>query len=212
MHCIPELTVSEAVPRTLATPTRFFFGLMGNGNAWFVDALVYVVDAPPTGGLRPSGIDQDAIVRACGARPLTVGCDDAAPLAQEAMDLALAERIPVVLNIPHDLADRPVTAAARADVAAPAPARCIFPPGGQNYRDLGVCGGFAAAGERTTVLVTGDGGGLMGALGARASVVRTLAELGDSEEWIASGRVGAYVLDCRVSRSVVAPFLRGMAR
>lgn len=122
----------------------------------------------------------------------------------------------------------------------------------------------AAAGERTTVLVTGDGGGLMGfadaesflrvahrgvvivfndaaygaeihqyatkglreepmlipdinfaalfqALGATSKVIRELDDLEDFEEWIASSATGTYVLDCRVSPQIVAPYMREIA-
>ncbi|QGU05836.1 thiamine pyrophosphate-binding protein [Corynebacterium comes] len=127
-------------------------------------------------------------------------------------------------------------------------------------------GVIEAAGERLTVLVTGDGGGLMaladaesvirrvratggrcvvvvvndaaygaeihqyatrgvaetpmlipevdftallGVFGARGTVVHTLADLDPVGEWLAAGEAGTWVLDCRVSREVVAPFLKG---
>lgn len=44
------------------------------------------------------------------------------------------------------------------------------------------------------------------ALGARGSVIRTLADLADFERWLADGGTGTFVLDCRVSPSIVAPF------
>ena len=123
-----------------------------------------------------------------------------------------------------------------------------------------------AAGDRLTVLVTGDGGGLMalsdaesvlrrvnatggrcvivvvndaaygaeihqygtkgvaeapmlipevdfaallGVFGAPGTVVRALADLGPMHDWLATGESGTWVLDCRVSRAVVAPFLSG---
>lgn len=44
------------------------------------------------------------------------------------------------------------------------------------------------------------------ALGARGSVIRTLADLADFEQWLADAGTGTFVLDCRVSPSVVAPF------
>lgn len=118
-------------------------------------------------------------------------------------------------------------------------------------------GVIAAAGERTTVLVTGDGGGIMGiadletfirtthsgvviimndaaygaeihqyrhlgvpeapmsfgevdfagmarALGARASVVKNHADLREFEEW---DRRGTFVLDCRITPEMAAPWL-----
>lgn len=140
---------------------------------------------------------------------------------------------------------------------------------GTGFESIGLGFGAAvgvveAAGERVTVLVTGDGGGLMaladaesvlrrvadtggrcvivvvndaaygaevlqfawrgvpeepmlipevdftavfGAFGAQGTVVRTLADLAPVAEWLGSGEPGVRVLDCRVSRSVVAPFL-----
>ncbi len=269
-------SVSAVIARTLTAHTRTFFGLMGNGNAWFVDALerlgvgmvpvrheaatvaaadayhrvtrelavatttygpgftnvltalvdaalsrtplVYVVGAHPQSGPRPFDIDQDAIATATGARVLTVSRDDAAAVTQRAVELAVAERRPVVLSIPYDIAAEPVTEAGaqvpgplprtaparptgreanaivdklvaaerplilagrgareaaadlaaiadllRADVATTAPARGTFPVSGHHYRDLGICGGFAAEGaareirRADVVLVVGAG-------------------------------------------------------
>ncbi|MDO5669734.1 MAG: thiamine pyrophosphate-binding protein [Corynebacterium sp.] len=140
---------------------------------------------------------------------------------------------------------------------------------GTGFESIGLGFGSAvgvveAAGSRLTVLVTGDGGGLMaladaesvirrvhatggrcvvvvvndaaygaevhqyawqgvpeepmlipevdftavlGAFGAQGAVVRTLDDVAVIEDWLASGESGTWVLDCRVSRSVVAPFL-----
>ncbi|RZU66265.1 thiamine pyrophosphate-dependent acetolactate synthase large subunit-like protein [Microterricola gilva] len=44
------------------------------------------------------------------------------------------------------------------------------------------------------------------ALGARGSVIRTLADLAEFEQWLADAGTGTFVLDCRVSPSIVAPF------
>lgn len=44
------------------------------------------------------------------------------------------------------------------------------------------------------------------ALGARGSVIRTLADLGEFEQWLADAGTGTFVLDCRVSPSIVAPY------
>lgn len=44
------------------------------------------------------------------------------------------------------------------------------------------------------------------ALGARGSVIRTLADLADFEQWLADAGTGTFVLDCRVSPSIVAPY------
>lgn len=140
---------------------------------------------------------------------------------------------------------------------------------GTGFESIGLGFGSAvgvveAAGSRLTVLVTGDGGGLMAladaesvirrvhatggrcvvvvvndaaygaeihqyawqgvpeepmlipevdftavlsAFGAQGSVVRTLDDFAVVEEWLGSEQPGVWVLDCRVSRSVVAPFL-----
>ncbi len=151
----------------------------------------------------------------------------------------------------------------------PAPDHLVLVGTGFETIGLGLgaaVGVIEAAGERLTVLVTGDGGGLMaladaesvirrvrdtggrcvivvvndaaygaevhqyshqgvpeepmlipevdfaavfGAFGARGTVVRTLADLAAADEWLSEGGPGVWVLDCRVSRSVVAPFLSG---
>jgi len=52
-----------------------------------------------------------------------------------------------------------------------------------------------------------DFAALLGSLGARSQVVRTLDDL----ESLRDHRDGTLVLDCRVSREVVAPFLRRVA-
>ncbi|MET1019102.1 MAG: thiamine pyrophosphate-binding protein [Microterricola sp.] len=44
------------------------------------------------------------------------------------------------------------------------------------------------------------------ALGARGSVIHSLADLAEFEQWLADAGTGTFVLDCRVSPSVVAPF------
>ena len=54
-----------------------------------------------------------------------------------------------------------------------------------------------------------DFAAVFGAFGARGTVVRTLADLAAADEWLSEGGPGVWVLDCRVSRSVVAPFLSG---
>ncbi|WP_026530732.1 thiamine pyrophosphate-binding protein [Haematomicrobium sanguinis] len=46
------------------------------------------------------------------------------------------------------------------------------------------------------------------ALGARADVVTTLEDLAGVESWIASDAQGLYLLDCRVSQTVVAPYIQ----
>lgn len=48
--------------------------------------------------------------------------------------------------------------------------------------------------------------GLAQALGARGTEVRTLADLDEWAEWTAAGEPGTWVLDCRVSGEVIAPY------
>lgn len=43
-------------------------------------------------------------------------------------------------------------------------------------------------------------------VGARGTVVRTLADLDEWSAWAASGEPGAWLLDCRISNTVVAPY------
>ena len=45
------------------------------------------------------------------------------------------------------------------------------------------------------------------ALGAQSSVVRTLDDLASLERWLAAGQSGVYVVDCRVSQQIVAPYM-----
>ena len=52
-----------------------------------------------------------------------------------------------------------------------------------------------------------DFAALLGVFGAPGTVVRALADLGPMHDWLATGESGTWVLDCRVSRAVVAPFL-----
>jgi len=152
----------------------------------------------------------------------------------------------------------------------PAPDHLVLVGTGFETIGLGLgaaVGVVEVAGERLTVLVTGDGGGLMaladaesvirrvhdtggrcvivvvndaaygaeihqyasqgvpeepmlipevdftevfGAFGARGTVVHTFGDLAAAGEWLAEGVPGVWVLDCRVSRLVVAPFLSGV--
>jgi thiamine pyrophosphate-dependent acetolactate synthase large subunit-like protein len=136
---------------------------------------------------------------------------------------------------------------------------------GTAFQSIGLGFGSAAGvsvarPERTTVLVSGDGGGLMGladfetflratrkgvvvvlndsaygaelhqyaakglhdqamlidevdfaavgrALGAQGAKARTLADLGQLQEWLGSRQEGVYVLDVAISQKVVAEFM-----
>lgn len=64
--------------------------------------------------------------------------------------------------------------------------------------------------ERPMLIPELDFAGVLGALGARSRIIRKLADLADFEQWMAAGETGTYVLDCRVSRQVVAPFMQDM--
>lgn len=158
--------VSSVVAATVAEHTTEVFALMGNGNAYFTDALarqgrvrittlrheagtvasadayyrvsrqiacatttfgpgytnaltplgeaacsrtplVLVVGDEPTAGLRPWGVDQSALAEAMGALSLVVDPHDPAGSTYEAFRLAHARRLPVVLNIPNDVATAP---------------------------------------------------------------------------------------------------------
>ena len=57
-----------------------------------------------------------------------------------------------------------------------------------------------------------DFAGVSAALGAQGVQVRTLADLDALGEWTAAGAQGTIVLDCRVSRSVVAEYQREIQR
>jgi thiamine pyrophosphate-dependent acetolactate synthase large subunit-like protein len=48
--------------------------------------------------------------------------------------------------------------------------------------------------------------GLGQAVGARGTEVRTLDDLAEWATWAASGEPGTWVLDCRVSGEVIAPY------
>ncbi len=52
-----------------------------------------------------------------------------------------------------------------------------------------------------------DFAGVAAALGAQAAVIRELGDLRALETWLASGVDGVFLADCRVSRSVVAPYM-----
>jgi acetolactate synthase I/II/III large subunit len=158
-------SVSTHVAVTLARHVDHVFGLMGNGNAYFLDAierrtdavytpvrheagavvaadahfrasgrlaaatttygagftntltalaeavqshvpLILVVGDEPTSGPRPWGVDQIALASAVGARTYTVGRTDAAATTIIAIEHALSYRVPTVLAIPYDVAQR----------------------------------------------------------------------------------------------------------
>lgn len=53
-----------------------------------------------------------------------------------------------------------------------------------------------------------DFAGVGTALGARGLTVRTLDDLEDLEQWFADGSDGVWVVDCKVSQSIIAPYMR----
>lgn len=161
MNASTESTVSSVIADEVLRRGATTFGLMGNGNAYFLDALVrgggsfvtvrhevaavaaadtawrvgrriavasvtygagltnsltalaeaamhrtplvLVAGDQPTTGARPWDVDQAALVDTVGARVVTVGHRTAPADAAGAFELALAERVPVVLLLPYDL-------------------------------------------------------------------------------------------------------------
>lgn len=168
-------TVATALADRLAEHVDVVFGVLGNGNAHFVDALLrhpvrwvamrhecgtvaaadghhraggklalatttygpgftnaatslaearmaripllLVTAQAPTAGLRPWDIDQVAFAETMGVPTLVLSTDNVAAAVAEAVTRAVGERTPVVLALPYDLIEQPVTAAS----AAPAP-------------------------------------------------------------------------------------------
>jgi acetolactate synthase-1/2/3 large subunit len=53
-----------------------------------------------------------------------------------------------------------------------------------------------------------DFAGLARSLGGRGDIIRSLDDLSAVQAWLASGSDGVYLLDCRISTSVVAPYQR----
>ena len=161
-----QQTVSETIAATIPEFTSEVFTLMGNGNAYLLDALrhhnlvrmtalrheagtvasadayyrvsrkiacasttygpgftnaltplgeavcsrtpmVVIVGAEPTSGPRPWDVDQTALTEAVGAIAMTVDPTDPAGSTRTAFTTALAQRLPVVLNIPYDVATAP---------------------------------------------------------------------------------------------------------
>lgn len=162
-------TVAELVADTILEFTPEIFALMGNGNAYLVDALaadnrarltalrheagtvasadayyrvsrniacatttfgpgftnaltalgeaacartplVLVVGSEPSTGPRPWDVDQVALSQAMGALALTVDAQDPVGSTRQAFTTAVQQRLPVVLNVPYDVATAPGTA------------------------------------------------------------------------------------------------------
>lgn len=68
------------------------------------------------------------------------------------------------------------------------------------------------ADERTMRLPEFDFAGMLRPLGAETLVIRRLADLAAAREWFRGDREGTLVLDCRVSREVVASFISEMGK
>ena len=80
---------------------------------------------------------------------------------------------------------------------------------GTAFQSIGLGFGSAAGvsvarPERTTVLVSGYGGGLMGLSDFEA---HTLGDLGLLESWLATHDDGMFVLDVAISQKVIAEFM-----
>lgn len=161
-----EQTVAQIIASTVAEYTSEVFTLMGNGNAYIIDALtlhqkvrltalrheagtvasadayyritrkiacasttygpgftnaltplgeavrsrtpmVVVVGSEPSTGPRPWDVDQRALTEAMGAISMTVDHQDPGGSVHQAFATAQEKRLPVVLNLPHDLATVP---------------------------------------------------------------------------------------------------------
>lgn len=154
-------TVSQLIARAVLERSSVTFGLMGNGNAYFLDEivrggcqfiavrheaaavtaadtyyrasghiavasvtygagftntltalteaamnrtpLVMVAGDIPTTGARPWDVDQVALAAELGVRTITVGIDTATASVARACEIALGERIPVIVAIPYDM-------------------------------------------------------------------------------------------------------------
>lgn len=105
----------QRVTRRIACATTTYGPGFTNTLTGLADAaaaripLVLVVGAEPSTGPRPWDVNQKALATACGALSLTVTGEDAYSVTREAFALAEARRLPVVLNIPFDVAAAPFT-------------------------------------------------------------------------------------------------------
>jgi thiamine pyrophosphate-dependent acetolactate synthase large subunit-like protein len=237
-------TVSAAVAAELEQHADDVFALMGNGNAWFLDAvvrrgamrlttvrheaatvaaadayhrasgrlavatttygpgftnaitplaeaaqarvpLVMVVGDQPSGGPRPWDVDQAALASAVGAATVVVGAGDARAATRRAVETAVAERRPVVLAIPYDLAHAELVGDGEDTLATGAAAPFVS-------IDAEQLAGVAEllAGARRPLLIAGRGAHLAGA----APALRALAE-----------RLGARTASSALGSGVFAP-------
>lgn len=228
-------TVSAHVAATLARHVDHVYGVMGNGNAFFLDALVretgaeftamrheagavvaadtyhraggglaaatatygagftntltalaeavqahspliLVVGDEPTDGPRPWDVDQIALAAGVGARTYTVGRADAAATTIIAIEHALMYKVPTVLAIPYDVAQREVGDIPEPpELSLPGPIQPTAGFGEAAIKDLAA----ALAGAQRPYLLAGRGAFLAGAGAA-------LGELADATGAITS--------------------------
>ncbi|AND17889.1 thiamine pyrophosphate-binding protein [Rathayibacter tritici] len=139
--------------------------------------LLLVAGDEPSTGRRPWGVDQSAMARAAGVRTFTVGIRDAAYTTVRAIEHALAERTPVVLAIPADLATAEAAALPRSQVLRRAGRRV------PSSTDIARLASMIAAAERP-LLVAGrgawlaDAGGALGELADLTGAVTASSVLG----------------------------------
>lgn len=210
--------VSAHVAISLARHIHQVFGLMGNGNAYFLDSLfretdteytsvrheaggiaaadayyrasnqiaaatvtygagftntitpliesaqaripmVLVTGDAPTTGARPWDVDQVSLAATVGVKTFTVGVRDAAATTVAAIEHSVANKTPVVLAIPYDLAH--AEAGDVPELAAPKPATALRPTGLSAERVASAAQALAVA-ERP-VIIAGRGAWVAGA-------------------------------------------------
>jgi thiamine pyrophosphate-dependent acetolactate synthase large subunit-like protein len=200
--------VSQVVAGTVLENATTVFGLMGNGNAYFLDEvlrsggefvsvrheaaavsaadtyyrvsgrvaiasvtygagftniltalteaamnhtpLVVITGSAPTPGLRPWDVDQTALAANLGVRTITVGIDTAAASVTRAFEIALDERIPVIVAIPYDMV------AVEAQPARELADRFVAPSAVSEVSDLTQVAGMLTAASRPFI-VAGQG-------------------------------------------------------
>lgn len=89
--------------------------------------LVLVVGDAPTTGSRSFDIDQVGASTAVGVTTLTVSIDDAFAMTHRAFELAILTFQPVVLAVPYDLANSPLSECSITE-AVPLPAKPVWAP------------------------------------------------------------------------------------
>ncbi|CAN7356299.1 thiamine pyrophosphate-binding protein [Bosea sp. LjRoot9] len=74
--------------------------------------MVVVTGGSPTTGLRGQDIDQTGAAAAIYVRTFRVGRNNPAAITEAAFEIAKRDRVPVIVEIPYDLVDRPAEEAA----------------------------------------------------------------------------------------------------